>query len=281
MGTLLLLKYARDNNIKQIKDLLLTDKSVDLNATSDQDNGAAAIHYAVMYSNLELIKLLLDFGADVNLCAANDEQHTALHLSAMTQTSNKLELMKLLVEKGADIEKEDSSGWTPLMMSVFYNKADSVKFLTQMKANCRHKGKDSKTALHMCTKSKEMESVEIAEILCEADPGVVDQVDENGRTPLHLAALYNNKVMCDLLLDYGSHCLVAKDKSGKTPIDLARSYKFTDLVEFLETKLIQTQSMNRLIRLQLKPLQQEIQKLTLENQQLKEELMKLKNKMIG
>jgi ankyrin repeat protein len=87
--------YARDGKYETIKTLLEHGAKVDHKKDGD---GSTALRYAAMYSDKEVINLLISYGADVN---AKDEKHTTpLHQGAML---NNIEAAKALVEHGADI----------------------------------------------------------------------------------------------------------------------------------------------------------------------------------
>jgi uncharacterized protein len=64
---------------------------------------------------IETVKMLLDDGADVN--AVDDNGETAMHGAAYQSRS---QLVQLLAERGADINiwnRKNTSGWTPLMIA--------------------------------------------------------------------------------------------------------------------------------------------------------------------
>jgi ankyrin repeat protein len=61
------------------------------------ETGETALHLAAGEGHLEIVKLLLEHGADVN---AKTAYETALHLAA---GEGHLEIVKLLLEHGADV----------------------------------------------------------------------------------------------------------------------------------------------------------------------------------
>ncbi|KAK1991098.1 putative histone-lysine N-methyltransferase, H3 lysine-9 specific, partial [Colletotrichum falcatum] len=58
---------------------------------------------------LEVVKLLVDKGADVTV--SNENGWTPLNAAS---SNGYLEVVKLLVDKGADITVPNDNGWTPL-----------------------------------------------------------------------------------------------------------------------------------------------------------------------
>jgi ankyrin repeat protein len=60
-------------------------------------------------------------------------------------------------------------------------------------------------------------------LLLKGDPTLVSSKNENGATPLHLAASYGQKTVAELLL--ANHAPVdAKDKNGETPLHWAAHF---------------------------------------------------------
>lgn len=60
----------------------------------------------------------------------------------------------------------------------------------------------------------------------------IEAKDGLGYTPLHLAAMRDSGIICELLLDYGAD-INAKNNEGKTPSDVAKNDK---IKQFLESK---------------------------------------------
>lgn len=58
------------------------------------------------------------------------------------------------------------------------------------------------------------------------------QASSNSNTPLHIAARFNDIEMIKILLHFGAET-EAKNKEGKTPIDLAKELNFTEAAELM------------------------------------------------
>lgn len=101
-----LLHYA--TNIDHLKLLLDTSAKEFINKcyiTSNGIIGEAPLHLLLLKKNDELIKLLIEAGADVNIRNGNDE--TPLHYVKTTGA------LKLLLDAGADLNLKNRLGETP------------------------------------------------------------------------------------------------------------------------------------------------------------------------
>lgn len=68
---------------------------------------------------------------------------------------------------------------------------------------------------------------EVAALL-DADVRNISAVDEHGRTPLHMAVLFQNLAAAEMLVAAGANCN-EEDATGRTPLHLAGEYAF-DLI---------------------------------------------------
>ena len=109
--------------------------------------------------SLEIVKLLLERGADVN--SNNVIGVTPLHLAV---TFNNVELARLLLENGADIDRKDNYySMTPLMSAAQsvgrYDDPAIVELLLDKGANISIKDKKGDTALKYAWKNPKVEGL--------------------------------------------------------------------------------------------------------------------------
>ena len=92
----------------------------------NQNNGSQdyLIHTVVIQNNLEALKLLLKYKADVKVKGIADE--TPLHWAAYN--GNK-EMIALLKKKGADLNAVDCAGNSPLIYCVIGNQPETMEYL--------------------------------------------------------------------------------------------------------------------------------------------------------
>ena len=93
---------------------LLIDAGADVNKGSGPNLDERALSYAALNSTVEIARLLLDAGADVN--AVNRNNATALMYASQMR---KVDVMKLLIEKGAKINVQDIGGYTALIFACY------------------------------------------------------------------------------------------------------------------------------------------------------------------
>ena len=139
-GTPALFLSGGDNEI--IKTLI--DKGADVNARDANAKypDTTALMEAVISDNIEIVKILLDKGANINLQAKYGD--TALMKAVQ---SGNVEIVKILLDKGADTNIKRSDGYTALMNAIMSNNINIVKLLLDKGADINIKGVYGDTAL--------------------------------------------------------------------------------------------------------------------------------------
>lgn len=111
-----------------------------------QDDSATPLMNAVSDNNLQKAKKLIQDGADVN--ATNSTGQTSLIYTTYTEDGNiNLDMLKLLLESGADPNKADDDHWTILHSAVSNKDKDATELLLQYKANINKKDIDGETPI--------------------------------------------------------------------------------------------------------------------------------------
>jgi ankyrin repeat protein len=114
---------AYKGDVETVKEILATnpDKNV-------RDSfGRTALHDAMFQKNMEVIRLLLEYGFDVN-DASPINGYTPLHDAVLV---NNVDAAKLLLEFGADKTIKDTEGFTPLDRARKTGKREMVLLLLQ------------------------------------------------------------------------------------------------------------------------------------------------------
>lgn len=114
---------AETGNTAVVKTLLVA--GVDPSVRWLSVDNSAPLDTAVTYRMIEMARVLVQFGADVN--SANAKGRVALHQAAF---HSKVDLAKFLLEAGADIQGGKNS-WTPLHAAASEGACDVMLILLQ------------------------------------------------------------------------------------------------------------------------------------------------------
>lgn len=104
------------------------------------NEGTTALAAAIVGGFLEIVKYLVEHGADVNL--ANLRGETPLHLACLTDNDK---LISFLVREGCWLESEDECGDSPLMYATREDKLVAVEQLLMHGADADHPNEDGET----------------------------------------------------------------------------------------------------------------------------------------
>jgi ankyrin repeat protein len=183
------------------------DKYRDMRELEDKE-GMTPLHRATMSASVAAIKIHLQDGAPVNVGDQNGK--TPLHLAI--QGDDNRDVFKLLLQNAAP-EAEDDGGRTVLELAVELKKRDAVVDLLNWEVQVRPK------ALHMAARSGD---AEIMKLLLENKSIHMNEENDSGMTPLHLAVEHGNMAVADLLVERGAD-LSKKNMKGQTPVELIRT----------------------------------------------------------
>ena len=93
------------------------------NPNAKDSDGSTPLHWAARSGHVEVVRCLVEGGADKNVVTSNGS--TPLHLAA---DNGHVEVVRFLVEGGADKNVVDSDGRTPLQLA----SSDEVKRLLEL-----------------------------------------------------------------------------------------------------------------------------------------------------
>ena len=150
------------------------------------------------------------------------------------------EILKVLIKLGAKINAQDDSGKTPLHWAALYAQGSVVTELLSQGAIPNIQDNEGRTPLHCAARadisnpmggqnviginpfallsmSGRFAAIVDSLLKKNADPNIADN---NGNTPVHLAAQQEAEIVGSLLAKGGDTTI--KNKAGKTPKDIAR-----------------------------------------------------------
>ncbi|CAG0914333.1 unnamed protein product [Notodromas monacha] len=152
--------------------------------------GAPPLWCASAAGNLDIVKLLISRGANVN--ATTKTNSTPLRAACF---DGHFSIVKYLIKQHADIEIANRHGHTCLMIACYKGHYDIAKYLLQLGANVNRKSVKGNTALHDCAESG---SLLIMMLLLRH--GATIDVDSYGMTPLLAAAVTGHSHIVDYLI---------------------------------------------------------------------------------
>jgi ankyrin repeat protein len=145
-----LLLAFRAKSAKAAETLIRWPKTTVEVRTSTDEN---PLMFAALEGQLELARLLISRGADVN-----KPGWAPLHYAA---TRGHLAIMNLLLEHHAYIDASSPNGTTPLMMAAFYGTPSAVKLLLEAGADPLLKNEQSLTAIDFAQRNQRQDSADI------------------------------------------------------------------------------------------------------------------------
>ena len=205
-------------------------------------NGDTPLHHASFDGQVEIVKLLLDFNANVN---AKDFVQTSTPLFSAIASNSKenVNIVKLLLEKNADVEYQVATstlqGDTPLMAAVIARNKNIVNQLIEKNANTISQvnllGVKALDWSFLNIPNKYDSS--IATFLIESDLSDVNRIvnSDNSWTPLFCAVLHKDENLVKLLIKNGANTQHI-DKHGCSALFYARETNFTNIVHLLSEK---------------------------------------------
>ena len=186
-------------------------------------DGRTVLIYAARDGHTEVVKLLIDNGADLN--HKNNGGVTALRTAAR---EGRTEVVKLLIDNGADMNIKDVDGWTALMHAAWNGSTEVVKFLIDNGADLNHKNNGGGTALIYASRYGYTEVVKLF-IDNGADQNIKDRY---GQTALMHAAWNGSTEVVKFLIDNGAD-LNHKNNGGWTALMYASRYGHTEIINIL------------------------------------------------
>ena len=130
------------------------------------DFGFTALHIAATAGHLQIVQLLVDVGADI-------DRRDSTGVSPLLQAVGWPEIMKVLLAAGADVDSATKQGVTPLMSAAAFGEIESAHLLIASGADLNRRDAGGSSAADIAGEKGEDE---IAALLC----GLADQAINHG-----------------------------------------------------------------------------------------------------
>ena len=230
------------------------------------------------FDNLEQsCEALINLGADKNVQSGDGEARSPLHIATLKNHAN---IVKMLILNGAKVNLRNLNRETPMMLAVRHGTFETARMLAKqgnadVELYC-NKGKrvihhaiegqsvpclklvaeDCNASLDFADDNKELPfhlaarlgNVDIGRILMAKQKDLVDQVNTEGETALHIAAKHGNFEFVKMLIEMGSS-LSTIDRKGYTPLqtaeaELAKDSSYNALVALMKKQVDRAKTPN-------------------------------------
>ncbi|KAJ3080879.1 hypothetical protein HDU99_007163 [Rhizoclosmatium hyalinum] len=195
------------------------------------ERNRTVLHIASNAGHKEIMELILEKGVvDVNSLDA--DYKTALHYAAENGHSS---CVAKLIENRADVNSTTSTdGWTALLFAVKRSDLDSTRILCENGANVQAVPTNTqKSVLHLAVGAEgtQQEKANYIKLLINFG-ALVNAVDMDGVSPLHMACKLNIPYVARILLENGADVNIV-DLEGNDALSLSASLRSEGLVELL------------------------------------------------
>jgi hypothetical protein len=186
-----LLAAVLTEDVDEVKRLLATGADVNV---LDTGIDSTALAQAVQRDNRELIKILLDAGADVN-----EKNHSGLTALMYVSDDTSIEVVGDLMAAGAKVDLKDDEGKNALHHAASYDNAEALQALIDAGASVDATDESGRTALMIAAQEGNEDNVTA---LIKAG-ATVNLRDEDDKTALGLAKENDNGEVVEILTTYG------------------------------------------------------------------------------
>lgn len=205
------------------------------------NEGQTALHWAASHGRHRALQIIVDRGAAID--QLDSQGRSVLHLCSSHRSMKCFRILRKVFTQPGAYSAPDASGMTPLHWAAHNNSRDHCIALLDMQASVVAVDNEGKTALHWAALVSDATSAgepvtndDVVLLLLEAfngNPAFVDAaeaeprqhllnaVDVEGRSPLHIAIGIQNTRCCLLLLGQPNILFGAQDNTGRTPLHWA------------------------------------------------------------
>jgi ankyrin repeat protein len=217
-----------------------------------QGQASSALLTAASHGNQDIVKLLINSGADINALDGNRE--TSLHKASYKGHKTVIEI---LISNGANIDAESGDGSTPLSIAALYHHQETAQLLIEYGAvinsdiaimlenhelvkhyldlgldpNSKIQKGSNKGETYLLT-AITTKNIAMVELLLNYGARLIEKNESTNVLPLHRASAIGCLDICRLLIANGTD-INAQGSFEQTPLHLAVQYGHTDVVKLL------------------------------------------------
>ncbi|MCP3660605.1 MAG: hypothetical protein GY830_09960 [Bacteroidetes bacterium] len=188
-------KISQNRNKKLIETLLKYGAQIN----TENKNKLTPIHYAAQYNDFSELEVLLKTkqGKELINSKTKKTESTPLHYAAKNNTA---EVIQLLIDYDAKINLKDKKGRTPLHIAITeFSKGfsrcekelENIRILIKNNADINITDNEEKTPLHLLLKTWSLKKEDV-DLLLSKNPSI-NIKDNEGKTPLDYLSVENEK----------------------------------------------------------------------------------------
>lgn len=221
------------NNPEAIRLLLKYGANVNVGITLDNETWSTPLHDAILGGNIhgtEVIPIML-LEAGASPNIRAQGNATPLHIAASMSSPS---LVDKLLKAGATPDKMADNNLTPLMLSCVAGRAENAEVLLQTgRVNPNAMDTGGLTPLHYACISGDCNCIRL--LLRKGARGL-QKTDKEGNTPLHYAVFYEHTDCVRLLIALGADCTV-QNNEHESPLDFAESTENSELIQLMKEEM--------------------------------------------
>ncbi|KAJ5079376.1 no mechanoreceptor potential c isoform d-related [Anaeramoeba ignava] len=150
---------------------------------NSENNGKNALFYAIESKQKEVVEILLKNGIDPNVQTI-DTKITPLHFAVLEESK---EIVQLLLDHQANIDITNSEDLTPTAISIHINSLECFKMVWNKNGKKMEHNKQKENFLHLATSLNRSQILDY--ILENCDNSYLKEYNQEGLLPIHMAVL--------------------------------------------------------------------------------------------
>lgn len=203
------------------------NKDIDLNLHDDNNN--TLIHYAIIFNQEDIIKLLLSY--DCNIDYIDVDGKTILYYPIKYGYNN---ILKIIVDNSKHIigvpinDFKDINNNTPLHYTALYNNIDAFNILSNINPNINIVNNEGNTLLHIAVINN---NINYINLLLKNKDIKVNLLNDQGLSVLHIAIIKRYIHILKLFInDKRFNINIIETKYNMTPLMYLLDIKFLDII---------------------------------------------------
>ncbi|KAL8921102.1 MAG: hypothetical protein Q9172_004195 [Xanthocarpia lactea] len=179
------------------------------------------LHVAVDRGHMDMVRLLVERGADVNAIDVKEDSPPSNPLRVAIVDGPDLEILRYLLQQGACSNPRDSLGWGALNEAALRQEPAVLELLLEYQTHDPAYTARLDAALRATVRNPSGNLVKCIDILLDSGADINAEEFDTGETPLHEASKWANPVAADYLIRTGASVMV--QSSEGTPLHLVGS----------------------------------------------------------